>query len=692
MFRTRPSAQSSFYYLSSNRAQIRSNFYSQASSYARLRFTPNPGTNPNSSQNSKFTRRKALLSLSFLSLPLLSFSAITISPESLSKTDTGNLTQFYSTAVYRSFITCNTAVKIIIDYKALLKDHGHKEWLDEEYRNARKKVHARSAKRILHLAERHGGIYMKAAQHLGSLVHVVPKEYTDILSVLQDRAPFRPFSEIVEVFEQEFEGKHPTELFQRIDPTPIAAASLAQVHKAWTHDGEMVAVKVQYPDVERNFEIDLKTLEIVNSILPKIFPSFKLTHILNDFKNTLSSEFNFQTEHQNSLITNKLISPSHDPYLYIPKVIDHLSTRRVLTMEFIQGWKVNDIEGLRREGKFSDRELEKLAKVCVAVFADMIFNSGWVHCDPHPGNILIRRDPETGIPQLTLLDHGLYRALSPAFRTTYCNLWLSLLLPSESLLREVARELNIEDHWELLPLAFTGRPISASPSVSPSTTSSPDPSTTISTTSISASRPTANSDQSIPKIGSDLTAAEKEQIKSMMKQHKVEDVYDVVNDLDEELVSVVRVGGLVGGLYRSLMDCSVSGNTSVITNPEHKEAINDSETSEDTEPMEESQSTRTKESEIERNRRRKRDLTRFRIFANYAIYGLYFGSSVPPSTLASGVSSPSPRVSNLLRSIANFFSTKTLWNFVGYLRVYLKVNYRFWIVIWHMKWRGEWRG
>ncbi|KAJ3206905.1 hypothetical protein HDU67_007876, partial [Dinochytrium kinnereticum] len=254
----------------------------------------------------------------------------------------------------------------------------------EEYKAERSKVHQQAAEWLLWLARTQGGIYVKAAQHIASLTYVVPSEYTTTLSVLQDRAPFRPWSVMGEVLRSELGVSELKEVFLEVQETPIAAASLAQVHKALTRDNEPVAVKIQYPDVARLFIVDTSTMQLLSTLASTLFPDFSFGWIVTEFRESLSSEFDFTEEARNALSTHERFHHRRSA-VRCPLVRWDLTTRRVLTMEFVDGVKVNDAAGLRGLG-LDPGEVGRL--VC-EVFAEMVFCHGVVHCDPHPGNMVV---------------------------------------------------------------------------------------------------------------------------------------------------------------------------------------------------------------------------------------------------------------------------------------------------------------
>ncbi|KAI8846280.1 ABC1 family-domain-containing protein [Chytridium lagenaria] len=178
------------------------------------------------------------------------------------------------------------------------------------HKAARSIIHQEAAEWLLWLARTQGGIYVKAAQHIASLTYVVPSEFTTTLSVLQDRAPFRPWAVMSSVLKHELQVSDLSQVFLDISETPIAAASLAQVHKAITRDNEAVAVKIQYPDVARLFTVDTSTMQLLSDLANLFFQDFSFGWIVTEFKSSLSTEFDFTHEARNAAMTHERFASS----------------------------------------------------------------------------------------------------------------------------------------------------------------------------------------------------------------------------------------------------------------------------------------------------------------------------------------------------------------------------------------------
>ena len=161
-------------------------------------------------------------------------------------------------------------MQVSYDYKSLPEDETV-----ENYKQLKEAVHRRSAALMLKVCRANTGVYTKAGQHISSLNYIVPNAYTDILGVLTDKAPFMSMQQVDEVLCAEL-GPEWRNSFLEFDENPIAAASLAQVHRARLQSGEEVAVKVQFPSIERQLKMDLATISLCVQIVGYLFPKFQL--------------------------------------------------------------------------------------------------------------------------------------------------------------------------------------------------------------------------------------------------------------------------------------------------------------------------------------------------------------------------------------------------------------------------------
>jgi aarF domain-containing kinase len=283
----------------------------------------------------------------------------------------------------------------------------------------------------------------------------MPKEYTEVLKVLQDSAPPLTFEEISVVLNSDLPEFYKE--VERIDPNAIAAASLAQVHKAWLKSGEEVAVKIQYPFLEAQTVGDFKVIKQLTKACNYLlrmydYHDIDLLKLWATFSEMCIKETDFLFEMENAETTREHFKG--DPKVSIPEFNKTLCCKRVLTMEFIKGTKITDIDALKAEG-FCYHELTELI---VKTFAKMIFETGHVHCDPHPGNILVRRGSD-GQTQLILLDHGFYREMTLEFRLIFCDMWRALVKFDYPRVKELSDQLGIGEYYRYLPLVLTYRTI-----------------------------------------------------------------------------------------------------------------------------------------------------------------------------------------------------------------------------------------
>jgi ubiquinone biosynthesis protein len=239
------------------------------------------------------------------------------------------------------------------------------------------------------------------------------------------------------VVEEDF-GRPLEEVFEWFAERPVAAASLAQVHKARLRGGEEVAVKVQYPDIDHIIRTDLAASRRVAAIYQRFDSNpMDFLPLLDELQKHLKMELDFRREADSAERVRSFFAD--DPTLRIPAIRRDLSTKRVITMEFVEGVKVNDRDALSAAGiDYSD-----LMVRLMRIFNRMILAHGFFHADPHPGNILVNRN-ERGKAVFTLLDFGLAKELPEGFGLGIFELMFSMMTFNESAMLRAFRELGFQ--------------------------------------------------------------------------------------------------------------------------------------------------------------------------------------------------------------------------------------------------------
>jgi predicted unusual protein kinase regulating ubiquinone biosynthesis (AarF/ABC1/UbiB family) len=276
--------------------------------------------------------------------------------------------------------------------------------------------HRGSARQIHTLALDLRGLVLKGCQFIGARADVVPPEYVDVLSRLQDRVPPRPFDVVRDTVESEL-GRSLEDVFEAFAPRPIAAASLAQVHEARLRGGRRVAVKVQYPEIAEQVRGDLANLRALFRAVGWIERDLDLLPIVNELGAQMPRELDFEAEGRNAEAVARRLR--HRKEVAIPEILWEHTRRRVLVMEYMDGIKITDREALRAAGV----DPTWVTHTLVDVFAEQILAHGFFHADPHPGNLFVQ--PEG--PRLVLLDFGLAKELPDGFRVGVMRLVAALL-------------------------------------------------------------------------------------------------------------------------------------------------------------------------------------------------------------------------------------------------------------------------
>ena len=256
-----------------------------------------------------------------------------------------------------------------------------------------------------------GGLLIKLGQFLSARADLLPAEALAELAQLQDEVPAEPFSDIQGVIEREL-GAPMDDLFERVDREPSGSASLGQVHRARLHDGREVAVKVQRPDVARIVRTDLSTLRFVLAVVRRIAPSademIDVRALYREFSRTVYEELDYQREGRNAERFARLFAD--DSTIGVPRIVWNHSTRRVLTLEWVDGIKITHLAQLDVAGV--DRVA--LAKKLVGAYFKQVLEVGFFHADPHPGNIFV--EPlEDGV-RLNFVDFGMMGSITPRMR------------------------------------------------------------------------------------------------------------------------------------------------------------------------------------------------------------------------------------------------------------------------------------
>jgi predicted unusual protein kinase regulating ubiquinone biosynthesis (AarF/ABC1/UbiB family) len=269
----------------------------------------------------------------------------------------------------------------------------------------------RRARRFVQTASEMGGVLIKLGQYLSARFDLLPDEWIQELSKLQDAVPSVDFADLVPVIEQDF-GASLSELFARINPQPLASASLGQVHEAILPDGQRVAVKVRRPGIETIIEADLEALNRVIDFLAKRTDLGKLADlrgIAREFNQTLRRELDYQQEANHAEAIKENLKGLRR--VYVPYVIRERSSKRVLTTEFIDGIKVSNFAALDEAG--IDRDLA--ARVLANAYLNQILIDGHFHADPHPGNLLLRKG-QYGV-EVVFLDFGMVGFIPPSMKS-----------------------------------------------------------------------------------------------------------------------------------------------------------------------------------------------------------------------------------------------------------------------------------
>lgn len=288
--------------------------------------------------------------------------------------------------------------------------------------------------RIRLILEELGPTFIKFGQIASTRRDLFPEDIIRELEKLQNHVPPISYQHVHAILEQELRSS-PDQHFADIDKTPLAAASIGQVHLATLKTGERVAVKVQRPDIEKKIETDfeiLKEMATLAELRMEWAVHYRAREVVEEFAKTISAELDYINEARN---TNRIaIQFSDNESVYIPSVNSELTTSRVLVMEYIDGIKLKDLT----EDRVTGYDKKKIAEHLTRATFQQVLIDGFFHADPHPGNILILPDEK-----IALLDFGMVGRLTEEMKQQFGTLLIALMQEDTGKMVDVMLEMGV---------------------------------------------------------------------------------------------------------------------------------------------------------------------------------------------------------------------------------------------------------
>jgi len=276
---------------------------------------------------------------------------------------------------------------------------------------------APEAEELAHDLEKLGPTFIKLGQLLSTRADLLPAPYLEALSRLQDQIEPFPYEEVDRIVSTEL-GVRLSKAFAEFEREPLAAASLAQVHRAWMRDGRAVVVKVQRPEIREQIIADLESLEEMAKFLDahtEVGKRYEFENMLVGLRRSLLRELDFKLEANNLLALAENMREFER--LILPEPVEDYTTSRVLTMDYIPGKKITELTPLR----LMEIDGPGLAREFFRAYLKQILLDGLVHADPHPGNVFLTDDG-----CIALLDLGMVTRLLPSFRDNLLRLLVAI--------------------------------------------------------------------------------------------------------------------------------------------------------------------------------------------------------------------------------------------------------------------------
>ncbi|MBC7186873.1 MAG: hypothetical protein H5U38_07565 [Calditrichaeota bacterium] len=291
-----------------------------------------------------------------------------------------------------------------------------------------------TARRIRMALEELGPTFVKLGQVLSTRSFLVPADLLAELALLQDQVRPEPFSVLEQTLHQELQ-EPALARFASIDNEPLASASIAQVHRARTVDGQEVVVKIQRPRIGELIEVDMEILLDLARLIERHVPEshqFDPVGMVEELARTTRRELDFMSEARNVELFARNCATL--PGVHVPAVFWELTTSRVLTLEYVEGVKISDVESLRAMGV----DLKALVRRGTDFVLKQVFEDGFFHADPHPGNLLVRRDGT-----IAPVDFGIMGRLDDQMLALFADLLVGVTRRDVSLILRVMAQMGI---------------------------------------------------------------------------------------------------------------------------------------------------------------------------------------------------------------------------------------------------------
>jgi len=293
-----------------------------------------------------------------------------------------------------------------------------------------------AAERVRLALEELGPTFVKFGQMLSTRSFLMPAKFIEELSKLQDNVKPADFAELVPIIEDEL-GAPPSQLFEWFDENPIASASMAQAYRARRFDGVEVIVKIQRPKIDHIVRTDMEILQQLAILLERYIPEsqqYNPTGLVDELSRSFQKELNFVYEARN--IERFAQNFQRFNYIKVPKVFWEQCTERIVTLEYIDGVKVSDVDTLREMGV----DFKRIARLGARFILQQIFIDGFFHADPHPGNLFISKDHK-----IALIDFGIMGQFDDWMMSQISDALLGLSRKDVDLLLEVLINLGAID-------------------------------------------------------------------------------------------------------------------------------------------------------------------------------------------------------------------------------------------------------